>query len=168
MRTRTLSLFLMTAIFGAVATYAAIGSAAERRQPANNCVRDDATTPSGGLLHAFSLIQGTTTAATRATCPYDDDDRFPKQSVNTLNLHLFSNCNSEFCNQSARACSQPFSGGAANCTFFKATNGIGALPLTFNHTDLAPAWGPTFKSDWGYIEVNLSQGSNLYGYFSST
>jgi len=120
--------------------------------------------PVAGLY--FDGAATATNSTTPFLCPIADDDRFPKTSVNLLNVHGRLRQGRSV---SAKACSVQFASGGSQPTIFcTATKSItrpfsgsasGAFVVSFSGAELKPAWGIVHFNDFGYVEIRFSDNS---------
>ena len=161
----------------ALATYVALSPATseamDRRDSASSCMLPESYyVPNlSGASYPSSTTEGTSWWRTdydkSISCPYRDDDRFRRDQVNQLNVHVYDGHTS--LDIETRACVQYYHTGGGSCGTAATSSGVGDKTL-------APglgAWSAANQSHFGYIYVNLprKQGaapSAVRGWWSST
>jgi len=136
-----------------------MAAAAERRLPSTLCVSSFTTTSavySAGVATSAGINPSFTPFL---YCPIADDDVFPKTAVALMNIHGFTTTGFV----SARACSVRFFAAEEFPTVFcgtaKDTSEHGEFTLSFDTSDLAPAWGPERFHDFRFVEIGFSNAS---------
>ncbi|MDI3290311.1 hypothetical protein [Polyangium sp. 15x6] len=160
---KTVWLFAVGAMFASVAVGASNAEALHKRESAMACFArgtTDSWTSSAGLSN-YSTTDNLT-----INCAVNDDDRFKKEDVATLNMHGYNGNSSTPIY--AVACVSYYASNGGACGASSSAAGVG------NYT-LSPArtyWTSTYASDFGFVQLTLgtisgSSASSFRGFYIS-
>lgn len=106
-----------------------------------------------------------TTSNVGLYCPFDDDDRFAKGAVVTLNLHGFHSTSGGVASATAMACRTYWGSNGGACGSVDSYSGYGNYTL---HPALSQ-WASTYSGDFGYVYWTLGYiYSTARGLYAST
>lgn len=147
-----LPLFLSSAVLSAVLAWSPLSLALSQRYSATDCHVDAKPWNTDFVYNAqiANLISG----RLYLYCPVQDDDRFPKTAITTLNVHAYDGQMLASLPITAAACVSYWSTAGGTCGTAASTNGTVANPT------LSPslsAWSSA--ADFGYLYVSLEQTS---------
>lgn len=166
MKTRGILLLVAGAIVGSSLAQASLSNALSARYHASSCVtssHDDISYVEHGILN-FSANP------VFLTCPINDDDRFGKQNISTLNIHVEQFSSEQF---SAYVCSSSWSGMSASCG--ATAYPTATLPSSTSKT-ITPSltfWSSVYQNDFASIKIRIpaksgSVSNRVKGYFTSS
>jgi len=134
-----------------------------QRNHANTCI-------SGGALPVSATygISNKTPLYLNLYCPVRDDERFPKQEIKTLNVHLFDG--HPGASAYAKACVTYWHGNGGSCSGTSASTSWGVENYTLKPS--TSVWSASTAGHFGYVLVTLpptgSYWSNLRGFFTAS
>jgi hypothetical protein len=160
------SAFFAATVLSAMAVAPSQADAAWTRNHASHCMTLGGTP----IDYLWSIQNDSTTSAMLALCPIPDDDRFPKTSIRTINVHGYDGSTAASvtvaaCYSDAFVTGGACGNGATSSLAGTGDYGLGAVPPAAPNNWVA--------SDFGYIYVYIpaKQGasrSTLRGYYTST
>ncbi|MDP2271497.1 MAG: hypothetical protein Q8K32_12240 [Archangium sp.] len=110
-------------------------------------------------------LANTSTVNQTYICPYNEDSVIPRTSLTTLNVHGLQAAGAA---SSASLCLKTFVSGAINvgfrCDPAATTTGAGIYTLQ----PVKTAWqNMSFATEYGYVKMNLTPGSSLFGIYAA-
>jgi hypothetical protein len=161
--------FLASFAGSGILAYSSNSAAYLRLSSATACAVNTLT---GGItLPTYSQegIRSQSFAGLEVFCPYIEHSGSLKQDVRTIWIDVFDGSTETpgwdgfiF----AKACSQPYGGGAMTCGGGPTTDGAGTgnTSLLLSGANVTDAWGPAHSDDYATLYVRLGKSSKLYGF----